>query len=191
MVARPVLGRLTGGAATLEDVKPLYNLVTFESMLIGYTDAVARLEAVTGDRDPTTAYNSLFEALNWAVALDERIGTHWTPDRETRDKPMGTKWRERLGWPAPVMAGVRFARNRVHHQWCDAMTAERDLRGVFKNWVWVAAEDLPEGGNREGEDVYREHLQGRPIIVSLDVLTGAFYTLQGWLEPHTLRAQSG
>jgi hypothetical protein len=55
---------------------------------------------------------ALFETLNWAVALDERVGTHWLPD----GKPLGWKWRQRLGHGAEIMGGVRFARNSVHHQ---------------------------------------------------------------------------
>jgi hypothetical protein len=167
-------------------VKRHENLVTFESMLIAYTDAVARFETGTGD--PTTTYVSLFEALNWAVALDDRVGAHWVPDVE----PVGFEWRARLGHGAELMAGVRFARNRVHHQWCDAITVERNLRGEFKNWVWIAGDELPppDKPDPNGEAVYRSELEGRPIIVCLNVLNGAFYTLAGWLEPHTLRQTS-
>jgi hypothetical protein len=57
------------------------NIVTYESMLIGYTDAVARFETVVEDRNPITAFVALFESLNWAVALDDRIGKHLGPVR--------------------------------------------------------------------------------------------------------------
>jgi hypothetical protein len=100
------------------------------------------------------------------------------------------KRQENLG--AELMAGVRFARNRVHHQWCDAINVERNLRGEFKNWVWIAGDELPppDKPDPNGEAVYRSELEGRPIIVCLNVLNGAFYTLAGWLEPHTLRQTS-
>jgi hypothetical protein len=58
-------------------------------------------------------YNGIFEALNWAVALDDRVGRHWVPDGGT----LGWRWRERVGQGAEIM-GVRFARSSVH-QWSD------------------------------------------------------------------------
>jgi hypothetical protein len=93
------------------------NIVTFKWMLDGYTDAAARFDAAEKTHDPQGTYMALFETLNWAVALDERAGTHWLPD----GKPLGWKWRQRLGHGAEIMGGVRFARNSVHHQWSDAL----------------------------------------------------------------------
>src|SRR5450755_3053386 len=84
---------------------------------IVFTDSVARFERY--EFDPIAAYNALFEALNWAVAMDDRVGKHWAPD----GKPLDWAWRERLGRGVEVMGGVRYARNRVHHQWSDAMTS--------------------------------------------------------------------
>lgn len=152
-------------------------------MVAGFTDAVYRFECAPATDDGMLAYNALFEALAWAVALDERVGHHWVPD----GKPLGEGWRARLGYGATVMAGVRFARNRVHHQWSDAMTARRAAERI--RWVWRPADELPPGRNRRGEDVYREHLEGCAVIACLNVLNGAFYTLQFLLEPHTARAR--
>jgi hypothetical protein len=91
------------------------NVVTYESMLIGYTDAVARFETGVKGRNPVTAFVAVFESLNWAVALDERIGEHWVPCGES----LGREWRDRLSRGAEIMDGVRFVRCRVHHQWSD------------------------------------------------------------------------
>jgi hypothetical protein len=57
---------------------------------------------------------------------------------------------------------------------------------AFVTWVWRPAAELPEGKNNNGEDTYREQLQGAPVTVALDVLGGAFLTLQHMLEPHTI-----
>lgn len=158
------------------------NIVTFEAMFIGYADAAERFETATGDGDPIKTYNALFEALNWAVAMDERIGHHWVPD----GKPLGVKWSERLGHGAVIISGVRFARNRVHHQWSDAIVPSGGTREEFATWAWRAADDLPKGRNQTGEDTYREHLEWRPVKVCLGVLGGAFLALQFMLEPHTI-----
>jgi hypothetical protein len=86
------------------------------------------------------------------------------------------------------MDGVRFARNRVHHQWSDAMVAAGGSREEFVDWVWRSATALPNfRPNVNGEAVYREHMQGRPVRLCLDVLNGVFLTLQFLLEPHTAR----
>ena len=158
------------------------NIVSFEAMFIGYADAAERFEATAGDRDPIKIFNALFEALNWAVALDERIGCHWVPD----GKPLGVKWTEWLGHGAVIMGGVRFARNRVHHQWSDAIVPSGGTTEEFVTWAWRPTDDLPKGRNQSGEGTYREHLEGRPVKVCLDVLGGAFLTLQFMLEPHTI-----
>jgi hypothetical protein len=168
------------------------NIVTYESMLIGFTDAAARFDAAAAERNPITATNALFETLNWAVALEDRIRQHWAPD----GKPLNWKWRKRLGRGVPeIMGGVRFARNRVHHQWSDAMVVNtRTLPYKFPllvpEWIWRPTEDLPKGDSPDpaGEAGYREYLDGRPVKLCLDILNGAFYTLQFWLEPHTARA---
>ena len=83
---------------TIAAMNPEENIVTVESMLIGYTDAAARFDraAKDADQDPIAVYNALFEVLNWAVALDDRVGEHWRPDGG--DQPLGFAWRDRLGF---------------------------------------------------------------------------------------------
>jgi hypothetical protein len=88
------------------------NIATFETMLIGYTDAAARFdEAAKKKRDPHATFIAAFEALNWAVALDDRVRRQWKPDGQL----LGWNWRERVGHGAEIMGGVRFVRNGVHH----------------------------------------------------------------------------
>jgi hypothetical protein len=170
------------------------NIVTFKWMLDGYTDAAARFDAAVKGRDPQMTYTAVFEALNWAVALDERIGTHWLPDGE----PLGWKWRQRLGYGADIMGGVRFARNSVHHQWSDALRLDAGRSSLpssfpvpFHEWIWRPADELPEPDQKphpDNERIYRQQMEGRPVRVCLDVLNGAFFTLGRLLEPHTIRS---
>lgn len=162
-------------------MKPYEDMVTYESMMIGYTDALDRFDAAISGGDTIRVYNSLSEAINWASSLDLRIGHHWVPN----GKPLREKWSERIGYGALVMSGVRFARNRVHHQWSDAIVAVKGTNGVT-TWTWRPAAELPKGKNDTGMDTYVEQLEGRPVKVSLDALGGAFLTLMYMLEPYTI-----
>jgi hypothetical protein len=114
------------------------NIQTFAAMFDGYDQALTRLEAAAKGREPAPAFIALFEALNWAVALDDRAGKHFAPQGKT----LGFGWRD---WPrgAHLMRAVRFARNNVHHQWSDALAL--DKRGltppitppvVWFEWCW-------------------------------------------------------
>jgi hypothetical protein len=174
-------------------VKPYdQNIATFEAMFNGYVDALNRFEVAAKTHDPVATYVPLFEALNWAVALDDRTAAHFVPD----GKPVGYRWRERIP-NAEFMGGVRFARNSVHHQWSDALKLDHSaaqlpatLPSEFFEWVWRPAAELPNPDKKPraaDKRIYVEHLEGRAARIVLDVLGGAFYTLQHLLEPHTIR----
>jgi hypothetical protein len=167
------------------------NIQTFAAMFEGYTAAVERFQAAARTRDATAAFIPLFEALNWAVALDERAGKHWTPAGE----PLGWGWREMMR-DAEMMRGVRFIRNSVHHDWSDALALHKGgvippLRPpiVFFEWCWRAADELPEPDRQDkgGETVYRELVEGKPARHTLDTLGQVFYFLRQVLEPSSLR----
>jgi hypothetical protein len=190
---------------SLGQMKPYdQNIVTFEAMFVGYTEALDRLEEAALGRNPAATYVPLFEALNWAHALDERIAAHWVPDGP--GKPVRWGWRERIP-NAEIMAGVRYARNSVHHDWSDAvvlrdggvsfpltfpLSFSSGLSGSSRGWEWVwrDAEELPRPGKEphaDSERIYREQMRGRSVKATLDVLGGVFLTLQRLLEPHTIR----
>lgn len=99
------------------------NIQTFTAMFEGYAAATRRFYNAAELRDATEAFIPLFEALNWAVALDDRAAKHWTPE----GKPLGFAWRERVR-DAETMQGVRFVRNSVHHQWSDALELDETPR---------------------------------------------------------------
>jgi hypothetical protein len=172
------------------------NIQTFAAMFEGYAQATSRFHEAVKTRDATAAFIPLFEALNWAVALDDRAAKHWVPD----GKPLGFTWRERVR-DAEVMRGIRFVRNSVHHQWSDALVL--DERGmsfpmtfplVFFEWRWRTADDLPEpeNGRRDdaGKEVYRGMLEGKPARTTLETLANAFYFLRQVLEPSSLTRTS-
>lgn len=174
------------------------NIQTFAAMFDGYDQALTRLETAAKGREPAPAFIALFEALNWAVALDERAGKHWAPEGKT----LGFGWRARARG-AHLMRAVRFARNNVHHQWSDAL--ELDERGltppitppvVWFEWCWRSLSDLPprpvktkpkeKEWQAEEEAEYREKLEGEPARVTLHELGEAFYLLRLLLEPGSI-----
>ena len=82
----PDLALLSVGTPTVGSVKPYENLVTFEAMLIGYTEAIDRFDAAASQNNPVGTYTALFEALNWAVALDDRTKPHPASEKFYREQ---------------------------------------------------------------------------------------------------------
>jgi hypothetical protein len=160
------------------------NVVTVAMMVRGFEAAADRLEAAFLGNDSVATFCPLFEALNWAVGLDDRIGAIWVPE----GRPLAVDWRSRATG-AHLMAGVRFARNRVHHNWADALEA-RDratIPGRFPaalTWVWRELESLPpDRPDPLGEGVYADELQGQPANEGLRELRTAFRFVLERLEP--------
>jgi hypothetical protein len=94
-------------------------------LVAGYGEALHRFAGAEAGRGPVAvdrAYMGLFEALNWAVALDDRLEREWPGERGK-----GEQWSDAFA-EGRTLRGVRHARNRVHHQWADALgTAPRPL----------------------------------------------------------------
>jgi hypothetical protein len=145
-------------------------------LLGGYAEAVERFRDAAAGRDPLAAFRPLFESLNWAVALDDYIGEIWRPD----GKRLGLEWRERL-LGAESMSGLRYVRNRVHHQWADALRLDEEGRRYprrypikYFEWVWRDLAELPpappEREDRRGRERYVELLEGAPAEVTLHIL---------------------
>jgi hypothetical protein len=166
------------------------NIVTFGMLLRGYANAFERFSTAASERDEVATFVPLFEALNWAVALDERCARHWAPEGE----PLGFAWRERVTG-AEVMRGVRWVRNGVQHQWSEALVVVEGRQYpkrypvVYHEWVWRRAGELPDLGRQDasGEATYGEHLQDRPAEVTLGTLGSVFDHVWRLLElPATL-----
>src|SRR5579864_256950 len=84
--------------------------VTARLLLRGFDAAYQRLRPYVTDPHslPDDAFLPLFEALNWLVVLSDLARAS--------------------GDPVPVdpddLLGLRFARNRTHHQWAMALEAK-------------------------------------------------------------------
>ena len=176
---------------------PEHSIASVESMVAGFIDAANRFDDAARRRDRIRTYTALVEALNWAVMVDDRARVDWRPDGE----PLGWNWRERMRKAGAegiqVLGGLRLARNRVHHQWADALAMterwyayKRPL--MVPHWTWRPVEELPPPDPKhpdhpESVATYCELLAGRQVRPTLDVLCGAFYALQRELEPDSAR----
>lgn len=165
------------------------NVVTVGMLLRGYADAVARFEHAARDDDPVTTFAPLFEALNWSVALDDRIRIIWAPE----GSPLDWAWRERVEG-AEAVRGIRWARNAVHHQWADAIVLVLASNAPFQRypareheWVWRDVDSLPQLPSGEKKDaagkaVYRALLEGHTAEFTLAILGEAFDQVWRFLE---------
>jgi hypothetical protein len=134
---------------------------------MGFVVALGRLEATLAKENNTFAdvYMPLFETLNWAVVFQTRTG-------ESLDH---------------YLNGLRFVRNRVHHQWAQAIDPESveppPPKGTgihstsnfgatqVRRWLWRDIRDLPDPDpgreDPDGLSDYKHHLAKRPIVEAL------------------------
>jgi hypothetical protein len=98
-------------------VMPIYDghRVQVRMMLDRYRQALWRLQEAVKHPESAPVFWALFETLNWAVALDDLIAEIWRPAGARE----GFEWRSRMRG-AEVLDGVRYVRNRVHHQWANS-----------------------------------------------------------------------
>lgn len=157
-------------------------------LIHGYVGAAGRFHAAADGRDPDAAFFALFEALNWAVAVDDVLGEIWRP-AGTRE---GYDWRARVP-NGEVMDGVRYVRNLVHHHWADAVRVE-DGGATFPmrfpvrffSWVWRAADELPPPTSRWDKlrrSSYESLLAGRNAETTLASLAEVFSFVGRLLDP--------
>ncbi len=140
--------------------------VSLKTLIAGFDGAHARLMHCLATIDTPTdeVFLPLFEALNWAVALSDLARTTKTP----------------IPGDPGDLAGLRFARNRVHHQWANALevgdvlwpqplvmtnkTGGSKLAGptVVQTWKWVPVAQLPAGHPQpQLETAYAARLEGQ------------------------------
>lgn len=162
--------------------------VSFSELVDGYAAAYDRLLVAAQGRNESAARAALFEALNWAVSIDDAVRERWAPAGE----PLGFKWRDLWSGAAPLQ-GLRTARNHVHHQWADAVRLDDGGRGYprryplrYFHFVWRDQSELPaalRGHRPEDDAAYREHLEGQPVEVALRGIKSVFEHLIPLLEP--------
>ena len=170
-------------------------VVTFRNLLAGYDAAVERFNEAAAKRDPSTTFHPLFEALNWAVVLDDQARMRWAPTGTV----LGWGWRTQTTG-GDVVNAVRCARNRVHHQWADSLILSEGFSApliaplVGHEWRWRLLADLPAAEPPKGkasaaavvvaEADYERLLANRPARNTLRELVVPFRHLADLVEPH-------
>jgi hypothetical protein len=130
---------------------------------------LSRLESI--ETPPDDVFLPLFESLNWAVALCD----------------LATDKKITLNADADDLRGLRFVRNRVHHQWENAVAVSDTVlfpavrqagRGgsrinappVVSAWAWLPAAKLPPPGDYadlDGEVAYVRRLENQFVSAVL------------------------
>lgn len=169
------------------------NVATFRVLLGGYQAAGRRFTEARLGSDPALNFQALFEALNWAVALDDHLRQHWAPG----GKPLDWAWRCRIDDGQHVSA-VRFARNRVHHQWADTLllcqggvAAPFEFPLVTHEGKWRPSADLPCGDDNHGIDDYDRHLADNPARFTIRRIDRVYRRLALLLEPDIASGSAG
>jgi hypothetical protein len=155
----------------------------------GFHRAYERFRVAQSVGDAIATFQALFEALNWVHAIDDYVARVWSP----RGKVEGRDWRDDPALPeslAPVMDGLRYARNRVHHQWADAVIAHGGAKlpftapRVLMTWVWRSVDELPTGrADERGRAAYSEVLAGNSVEDALATMSETFIFLGSLLDP--------
>ena len=140
----------------------VYVTASRDWLVEGYIEALGRFREASA-RDSETAKETfwpLFEALNWVHSI-----------RDFEDE-RGERMDD------PVSRALRFVRNRVHHRWAAAIEVRRFPTTLSAKrpaaippvvqWCWKATNELPPGGNRQGEAEYDELLAGKPVQESFE-----------------------
>jgi hypothetical protein len=124
-------------------------------------------EVERATHEPLQTFIPLFEVLEWTACIDDRLQTK--------------EW-----MTASHLRGLRWARNRCHHDWALALEVRSwdewklDPHGVREpgapdEWTW--REHLPEARRtrfREYEPYYESHLAGHCARVTLNLIQYLF-----------------
>lgn len=176
-----------GPSSRLVGVHGQHSKATFGMLLAGYSQAYRRFGAARHEQEDMSAYWALFECLNWAVAIDDAVAAWWAPEGTV----LGYDWRDRIA-AAEAMAGVRYARNRVHHQWADALrevhdrTYPKTYPARYFDFVWRERNELPpppsSKPDERGAEIYDRLLAGESVDATLRTLHDVFEQLWRFLE---------
>ena len=150
------------GSASISDE---FFAVDTPTLYRGYVGACARFQAAEDARqDVRETFYPMFEALNWAVSLEDQM-------RELKQPLTGN-----------LVRGIRCVRNRVHHQWAAAVVPKEVLTALipftFPRWFWKPLDRLPKPParhHRSKDDwAYVSELEGKYVRDTLRALQDVF-----------------
>jgi hypothetical protein len=152
-------------------------IVPICTFISGYERAAQRFYDVMNNGAPAQTFIPLFEALGWAYSIDDRFQAAW--EREDHADKL---WYDGFKH-GDVVKGFRFARNRVHHQWAEALhttsgaSLPRALPFALMEWRWNS--ELPPGWNDRFKSEYEDRLADSPVRVTLGELQECFLDAAG------------
>jgi hypothetical protein len=134
---------------------PVSGAIPGSWLVRGYGEAVKRFRerSAIGSDSARDVYPPLFEALNWAHSLWDT----WFRLVEPQDRHLD---------------GLRYVRDRCHHELASAIYPDAAAPG---GWRWHAIALLPpedpgRGHDREAANNYRELLEQRPVLETLELV---------------------
>lgn len=150
--------------------------ISLNDIISGFMKAYARTIVSKNERDYKNVFFSLFETLHWVVVIDNRL-------QRDRHKT----WYSQFGLSGNVVKALRFARNRVNHQWSDIVYNSAGavfpvvFPVVFHEWQWRGLQGLPPPQRKFpdplGETLYQSLLEHKPVRISLENIAGIFTTI--------------
>jgi hypothetical protein len=145
--------------------------VQIDLMIRGFAQAQERYARAAEATGPEPAYFALFEALNWAVAVDDVVAEIWRPGGARE----GYSWRSRIE-SSDILVAARTARNLVHHHW--ARAPQFVVRNGRHGWVWPDAASLPPAtrsfDSNVGIQEYARLMAGVSVADTLHQIGGVF-----------------
>jgi hypothetical protein len=147
------------------------NIPGFEVVPIGWcVEAMGRsFERVrsTGWNDAVGAYAAIAETLFWVDIVDDQLRTRYQPDYEAA-------LREQHEDVASVLAGLRFARNRITHEVDEVgyvFATAKEPDGFAAAWTWRSLPPRP--GQRQAvlHNDYERAIAGRDVVKTLLIVT--------------------
>jgi hypothetical protein len=131
-----------------------------------YLAALSRVRAAEDSGEEAAATAELI-----TIGLTEAL--MWVDTLRTTNRKMGRGQElSKIVAADPVVQALAFARARAHHHWASIVTQGESPR----RWVWNSADVLPPAPDRyadqDGEALYRQLLQGRPVVEALETVAG-------------------
>lgn len=152
--------------------------VSLDTVFAGFDQARARFQQAQTEREGAgVTYISLFEALSWTTALNDRLKVEWSQ----RHRGSREWWVGLAG--SDVALGLNFARNCVLHDWASALQLDesghaypRSYPKTYHEWRWRSGltsrrSDKPD---KPGEAAYNATLCGVPARHTLDAASALF-----------------
>lgn len=142
-------------------------------LIEGFRRSYSKTKDAKNRSESLEVFYALFETMNWIVCIDDKLknsNPNWIKNYSDED--------------VQLLKAIRYARNRVHHQWVEIMSLRdksifpAQFPISFHEWVWRKSVDLPLADSQHpdinGKCAYEFVLQGQPIKLALIKIDSIF-----------------